>query len=114
LLDFTNCLTSLWVKSQEKLVSSYFYKIHLKLRKMRVFKKIILTLFVILIAIFAVQNSQSITIELFNWSVKLPLSVLIILIYILGMTTGGILFSVIKKLALNDETKIKPESNPKT
>lgn len=65
---------------------------------MRVIKKIFLAIFVILIIIFAVQNSNTITIEMFNWSVTLPLSILVILVYILGMTTGGILFSVIKNL----------------
>ncbi len=65
---------------------------------MRIIKKIFLALFVILIIIFAVQNSNTITIEMFNWSVTLPLSILVILVYILGMTTGGILFSVIKNL----------------
>lgn len=65
---------------------------------MRVIKKTVLALFVILIIIFAVQNSNTITIEMFNWSVTLPLSILVILVYILGMTTGGILFSVIKNL----------------
>lgn len=65
---------------------------------MRVIKKIFLAIFVILIIIFAVQNSNTITIEMFNWSVTLPLSILVILVYILGMTTGGIFFSVIKNL----------------
>ncbi|MEX2350458.1 MAG: LapA family protein [Flavobacteriaceae bacterium] len=76
---------------------------------MRILKKIILTIFVILIAIFAVQNSQSTTIEFFNWSVKLPVSIVIILVYILGMTTGGILSSVLRKLA--EPKKVKPTSN---
>lgn len=65
---------------------------------MRVLKKIVLAIFVILIIIFAVQNSNTITIELFNWGATFPLSILVILVYILGMTTGGILFSVIKNL----------------
>lgn len=77
---------------------------------MRVIKKIVLALFVILIIIFAVQNSNTITIEMFNWSVTLPLSILVILVYILGMTTGGILFSVIKNL-MEPEPKKKAIEN---
>ena len=65
---------------------------------MRIIKKIFLALLLILIIIFAVQNSSTISIEMFNWSVNLPISILVIFIYILGMTTGGILFSVIKNL----------------
>jgi putative membrane protein len=74
---------------------------------MHVIKKIFLVLFVILIIIFAVQNSRTTTVELFNWSVTLPISLLVILVYILGMTTGGILFSVIRNL-------MKPEPKRKT
>ncbi len=72
---------------------------------MRVLKKILLILFVILIAIFSVQNSQTVTIEFFNWSVKLPVSIVIILVYILGMTTGGIISSVIRSLAVPKKEK---------
>lgn len=79
---------------------------------MRMLKKVILILFVILIAIFAVQNSQSITLELFNWSANLPASVVIILVYIFGMTTGGILFSILKRLAGPEKIKSKSNYNP--
>ncbi len=73
---------------------------------MRILKKIFLVLFVILIIIFAIQNSTTTTIELFNWNVTLPISILVILVYILGMTTGGILFSVIKNLMTDKPKKI--------
>jgi lipopolysaccharide assembly protein A len=81
---------------------------------MRILKKVILILFVILIAIFAIQNSQSITIELFNWSVTLPVSVVIILVYIFGMTTGGIISSVLRRLAEPEKRKSKSNSNIET
>ncbi len=77
---------------------------------MRIVKKIFLILFVILIVIFSVQNSQTITIAFFNWSVKLPVSLIIILIYILGMTTGGIISSVIRTLAEPKKVKQKDDS----
>jgi len=78
---------------------------------MRIIKKIFLAILVILIIIFAVQNSSATTIELFNWSVTLPISILVILGYILGMTTGGILFSVLKNLM---ETKTEDPSTNKS
>lgn len=77
---------------------------------MRIVKKIFLILFVILIVIFSIQNSQSITIAFFNWSVKLPVSIIIILIYILGMTTGGIISSVIRSLTEPKRVKQEDES----
>lgn len=77
---------------------------------MRIVKKIFLILFVILIVIFSIQNSQSITIAFFNWSVKLPVSIIIILIYILGMTTGEIISSVIRSLTEPKRVKQEDES----
>lgn len=78
---------------------------------MRVLKKIVLVIFMILIIIFAIQNSETISIEMFKWSVTLPVSILVILIYILGMTTGGILFSVIRSLMISEskENDLKHE-----
>lgn len=77
---------------------------------MQIIKKILLALFTILIIIFAVQNSSTISIELFNWSVTLPVSILVILVYFLGMTTGGILFNMIKNL-IDSGTKKKAFSD---
>lgn len=78
---------------------------------MRIVKKMFLILFLILIVIFSVQNSQTISIDFFNWSVKLPVSVIIILVYILGMTTGGIISSVIRSLAEPKKVKLKDDSH---
>jgi putative membrane protein len=71
---------------------------------MNLFKKIILFVILLIIIIFSVQNSEIYTLKLFNWKVELPVSILVFFVYILGMTTGGILFSVIRKL-LSDEKK---------
>ncbi|MEX0995548.1 MAG: LapA family protein [Flavobacteriaceae bacterium] len=81
---------------------------------MRIVKKIFLILFLILIVIFSVQNSQTISIDFFNWSVKLPVSLIIILVYILGMTTGGIISSVIRSLAEPKKAKPKDDSQLET
>lgn len=70
---------------------------------MKVFKKILLVLIVLIIIIFSVQNSEINSLKLFNWRIELPVSVLVFLVYILGMTTGGILFSVIRNLLKNEK-----------
>lgn len=77
---------------------------------MRIIKKILLVLTLLIVIIFSVQNSEIYILRLFSWRVELPVSLLVFLVYILGMTTGGILFSVIKNL-LDDkaERKIKEE-----
>ncbi len=71
---------------------------------MKLLKKILLFVIVLVMIIFIVQNSSVYPLRLFNWSIELPISLLIFLVYILGMTTGGILFSVIKNL-ISDENK---------
>jgi lipopolysaccharide assembly protein A len=72
---------------------------------MRILKKILLVLIILIIIIFAVQNSEVYSLKLFNWKVELPVSLLVFLVYILGMTTGGILFSVIKNLMESENKK---------
>lgn len=73
---------------------------------MRIIKKSFLVLILLLIIIFSVQNSEVYILKLFSWRVELPVSLLVFLVYILGMTTGGILFSVIKNL-LDDKVEVK-------
>ncbi|WP_339610611.1 LapA family protein [uncultured Planktosalinus sp.] len=72
---------------------------------MKILKKTILFLFLIVVIIFAIQNSQTTNIEFFNWGMTLPVSLIVILIYILGMTTGGLLSSVLRKLMNNEDSK---------
>lgn len=80
---------------------------------MKLFKKIVLFLILLIIIIFSIQNSEVFTLKLFNWRVELPVSLLVFLVYILGMTTGGILFSVIKNLIENkaEEKKIQEKDS---
>lgn len=65
---------------------------------MKFIKTFALVVMVLLFVIFAIQNFESVTITLFIWSIKLPLVITAIVIYVLGMLTGGILKSGLKKL----------------
>lgn len=78
---------------------------------MRIIKKILLVLTLLLIIIFSVQNSEIYILRLFSWRVELPVSILVFLVYILGMTTGGLLFSVIKNLIENKDERKKLEED---
>jgi uncharacterized integral membrane protein len=49
-----------------------------------------------IIILFKVQNLDSVTVSLFSASVTLPVSVLVLLIYILGMLTGGFLLALLR------------------
>jgi uncharacterized integral membrane protein len=46
--------------------------------------------------IFAFQNLQSVTMAFLNFRVSAPLAVLVAVIYVLGMLTGGSLWSLIR------------------
>jgi uncharacterized integral membrane protein len=49
----------------------------------------LLILLAVVTALFALQNLQTITVSFFNWSVTLPIAVVIIGVYFLGMVSGG-------------------------
>ncbi len=60
---------------------------------------IYLVLIVVLAAVtllFAVQNLQTITVAFFNWSVTLPIALVVIGAYALGMATGGSLLAFLR------------------
>lgn len=55
-----------------------------------------IALFVGVIAMFKVQNLEAVTVSLFSASITLPVSVLVLLIYVLGMLTGGFLLALMR------------------
>jgi len=63
---------------------------------MRWFHLTLIAIFVVAILIFAAQNLQSVTVSFLNFRVGAPLAVLIALIYLLGMITGGSLWALIR------------------
>ena len=78
---------------------------------MKQFKTFLLVLIVIIFVVFAAQNFEDVNIVMFKWGIKLPLAVSMVAVYILGMFTGGLLWSSLKKLAKHDEkTMAKSES----
>ena len=46
--------------------------------------------------IFAIQNMQSVTVAFLNFRISAPLSVLVGVIYVLGMLTGGSVWALIR------------------
>jgi lipopolysaccharide assembly protein A len=43
--------------------------------------------------VFALQNLQSVTVAFLNFRLSLPLAILVAVVYVLGMATGGSLWS---------------------
>jgi uncharacterized integral membrane protein len=56
---------------------------------MRVFLGVILLVFLGAVCVFALQNTQPITVQFVNWSVTAPLAFLAVVIYLLGMISGS-------------------------
>jgi len=46
------------------------------------------------LVIFALQNLQSVTVAFLGFSISAPLAILFIVIYLLGMATGGSIWSL--------------------
>lgn len=56
---------------------------------MRIFYLVLLIFFIGVTALFAVQNLRTITVSFLDWSVTLPIAVVVIGAYVLGMASGG-------------------------
>jgi uncharacterized integral membrane protein len=57
----------------------------------------IVVLFVASVAIFALQNFEVVTMRFLGFSVRAPLAVLVAVVYLLGMVTGGSLWSLLRR-----------------
>jgi uncharacterized integral membrane protein len=59
----------------------------------------IIVLLTLAVLSFKFQNLQSVTVEFFALSVTMPVTLLVVLVYVLGMFTGGSLWGLIKRSA---------------
>jgi putative membrane protein len=64
---------------------------------MRWFYLIITVLFAASIIIFAIQNLEMTTMSFLGFSVRAPLAVLAVIMYVIGAATGGSLFALLRK-----------------
>jgi len=58
----------------------------------------LIVVFTALVLLFKFQNLDMVTVSLFSANVSLPVSVLIVVIYLLGMLTGGFLLALLRTL----------------
>ena len=56
----------------------------------------LIVLFTAIVLLFKFQNLTNVTVSLFSASVTLPVSVLVIGIYVLGMVTGGFVVKLLR------------------
>ena len=57
----------------------------------------VIVLFAAITLLFAVQNFQVVTMSFLGFSATLPLALLAIIIYLLGMATGGSLWTLLRR-----------------
>lgn len=57
----------------------------------------IIVLLTILVLSFKLQNLQAVTLQFFAFSMTIPVTLLLVGVYVLGMFTGGSLWSLLKR-----------------
>lgn len=57
----------------------------------------VIVLFAAAILVFAVQNLQTVTMSFLGFSATLPLALMAIIVYLLGMATGGSLWTLLRR-----------------
>jgi uncharacterized integral membrane protein len=57
---------------------------------------LLIILLTVVVLIFTVQNLELVTVAFLNAQITLPRAVLVVIIYVLGMFTGGFVLSLIK------------------
>lgn len=72
---------------------------------MKLFKTILLILLIGVVVIFALQNMSTVKINFLSWSLKLPISIASIALYVFGALSGGIVFSMLKKITKTESEK---------
>jgi lipopolysaccharide assembly protein A len=72
---------------------------------MRIIRTILLVLFIVAIVIFTFQNMETVKLSFLKWHLEIPLSLASVSLYILGALSGGLLFSMLKKLSSENSDK---------
>jgi putative membrane protein len=57
----------------------------------------IIVLFAVAVLIFGIQNFEGVTMAFLGFSVRAPLAILTVVVYLLGAATGGSLFALLRK-----------------
>ncbi len=56
----------------------------------------LIVVFTAIVLAFKIQNLDTVTVSFFGANVTMAVSVLILLVYVLGMLTGGFLFNLLR------------------
>jgi len=64
---------------------------------MRFIQAVLLLAFLGAITVFALQNTQVVTVRLLNWSVSAPIALTVVAAYVLGMVSGWTVVAFIRR-----------------
>ena len=76
---------------------------------MRIVHLVLLILFICAIVVFCIQNLDNVTVKYLSASMTIPMPVLVFLIYILGMFSGGSVLAFIRR-SIHGVTKEKKKA----
>jgi uncharacterized integral membrane protein len=57
----------------------------------------VIILFAAAMLIFAIQNLELVTMSFLEYSIRAPLAILAVIMYVLGAATGGTLFALLRR-----------------
>jgi len=78
---------------------------------MRWFHTAVVTLFGVLVIVFAVENAQSVTLSFLGSSITMPMVIQVAIIYVLGMATGTSLWALLRR-AVEGAKRTEPAARP--
>jgi uncharacterized membrane protein YciS (DUF1049 family) len=64
---------------------------------MRFLSFVLMVVLLLVVAAFAVQNNQQVTVAFYEWSVSASLAALVAVVYVLGMLTGWTVLGVVRR-----------------
>jgi len=67
-----------------------------KVQKMRYVYMALIVILAGVVILFTVRNFDSVTVTLFSTSFTMPVSILVLVVYVLGMFTGGFMLQLVR------------------
>ncbi len=68
---------------------------------MRFLQAVLLLAIIAVVVAFGLQNNEMLTVELFAWAAKAPISVVVAIAYALGMLTGWTVLAFVRRSIRN-------------
>ena len=74
---------------------------------MKLFYIALIVLFTVALLMFKFQNLDMVTLTFLSWSATLPMAIWAIVIYVMGMVTGGALLALLRTIVRRAAPKLR-------